>query len=49
MILNIEDFMGKIEVAGCIFINNTHFIPEILIPPLRNTYVKNSDHFIDRF
>jgi len=47
--LNIEDFPGKIEIAGCRFFNNTHFIPEILIPPLKNTYVKNSDHFYDVF
>ncbi|CDW73676.1 UNKNOWN [Stylonychia lemnae] len=49
IVLNIEGFDGKIEIAGSKFRLNTHFIPELIMPPLRKNYIKNSDHFIDQF
>lgn len=30
IVLNVEDFGGRIEIVGCIFDKNFHYIPSIL-------------------
>jgi hypothetical protein len=46
-VLNIEDFPGTVEVSGCSFTRNMHFIPEILITPFESGLARNSDVFRD--
>jgi len=41
IILNVEDFNGTIEIDGCSFLNNFHFIPEIMNRPYQNGLVRD--------
>lgn len=47
IVLNVEDFGGRIEIIDCIFKRNFHFIPSIYYGPLDTGAVFSADNFKD--